>query len=671
MNQKTCPTCHSPIPENTPGGFCPVCVLRDAEEPTVAGHSAPPLEEIAAAFPQLDVLELIGQGGMGSVYKVRQPELDRVVALKILSPELSKDPAFAERFAREARVLGKLNHPNIVSVFEHGESGGFYYLIMEFVDGMNLREAMKAGRFTPLQALSIVPGICDALQAAHAQGVWHRDIKPENILLDTDGNVKIADFGIARLIGDPQRDFTLTMTGNALGSAAYRSPEQHESPHDVDHRADIYSLGVVIYEMLTGELPLGRFPAPSEKSDVNTRIDEIVFRTLEKERELRQQSATELRKQVENADLEKAPIKKRKTSRAGKWAVGLFIASVLGGIVFTNSGLIGWQESLFLSGLGLLVSLALGIVNWRSATGKFSAIASGLALVLLVAAVFKFLEKPAAVAGSKIPYHQIPEEYEGYIVLVHGQKGFPHVAENGTHQIFKYPEDGILVTSSSLRFGENANPVIETYDKSSGKTSRRKDDVQKEWFGTQRQGDLEFHYLVKAVGSSEYWKSRNMDDYRAKIDEAGVKVFPEPKPKPLPRPTYRIVQPSNDWKITDGTSVIKLNGKLEASTANGALTVHVGGNPVFMIASINKSISSTKNQVFSRSVEGYVGFGGKVVNYLVRDGDEATIAGRVCDLTKGRTFIFDGKLRQIKARPESILSKTELEKFIAELPPLK
>ncbi|HSP42926.1 MAG TPA: serine/threonine-protein kinase, partial [Luteolibacter sp.] len=301
MQNRTCPTCHATIPANAPGGFCPACLLRDAEEPSNTDHSAPPLEEIAAAFPQWEVLELIGQGGMGFVYKVRQPSLDRIVALKILSPELGRDPAFAERFSREARTLGKLHHPNIVTVFEHGEKEGFFYLLMEYVDGVNLRQAMRAGRFTPEQALAIVPGICDALQAAHAQGIWHRDIKPENILLDREGKVKIADFGIARIVGDPRRDFTLTRTGNALGSTNYMAPEQQEKPHEVDHRADIYSLGVVIYEMLTGELPLGRFPAPSQRTSVDARIDEIVFKTLEKERELRQQSATEVKTDMHRA----------------------------------------------------------------------------------------------------------------------------------------------------------------------------------------------------------------------------------------------------------------------------------------------------------------------------------------------------------------------------------
>ena len=311
--------------------------------PAPYGHTAPSLEEVRAAFPQLEVLALIGQGGMGFVYKVRQATLDRTVALKILSPELSRDPAFAERFAREARVLGKLNHPNIVTVFESGESGGFFYLLMEFIDGVNLRQAMRAGRFTPAQALAVVPGICDALGAAHAQGVWHRDIKPENILLDAQGGVKIVDFGIARIVGDPQRDFTLTMTGAALGSAAYMAPEQHEKPHDVDHRADIYSLGVVIYEMLTGELPLGRFPAPSARAAVSARIDEIVFQTLEKERNLRQQSAEEVKTDVHRAAKAEADTASPPITRSPKHLMWSLILCICGAVM-TGLGELIWEE---------------------------------------------------------------------------------------------------------------------------------------------------------------------------------------------------------------------------------------------------------------------------------------------------------------------------------------
>jgi tRNA A-37 threonylcarbamoyl transferase component Bud32 len=267
--------------------------------PAADARDWPTLEEVRAAFPELEVEGEIGRGGMAVVFKARQPHLDRTIALKILAPWLAGEPGFAERFAREARVLAKLNHPNIVTIHDFGQAARFFYLLMEFVDGVNLRQAMEAGRFTPEQALGLVPKICDALEYAHGEGVLHRDIKPDNILLDGKGRVKIADFGIAKLGGEAEVPSTLTRSGMRLGTPAYMAPEQMVNPGDVDHRADIYSLGVVLYEMLTGELPLGRFAAPSEKSAVDGRIDEIVFRTLEKERERRFQSAGEMKTRVE------------------------------------------------------------------------------------------------------------------------------------------------------------------------------------------------------------------------------------------------------------------------------------------------------------------------------------------------------------------------------------
>jgi predicted Ser/Thr protein kinase len=259
----------------------------------------PTLDEVQAAFPELEVEREIGRGGMAVVFKARQAHLDRPIALKILAPWLAGEPGFAERFSREARVLARLNHPNIVTIHDFGQTADFFYLLMEFVDGVNLRQAMRAGRFTPDQALALVPKICDALQYAHGEGILHRDIKPDNILLDDRGRVKIADFGIAKLAGESELPAMLTRSGMHLGTPAYMAPEQIEHPGEVDHRADIYSLGVVLYEMLTGELPLGRFAAPSEKSAVDERIDEIVFRTLERERERRYQSADEMKTQVE------------------------------------------------------------------------------------------------------------------------------------------------------------------------------------------------------------------------------------------------------------------------------------------------------------------------------------------------------------------------------------
>lgn len=300
-----CPKCGAGVPDDAPRGLCPRCVMLGAvtsvgEAPAGSGPGDPPtLERVAAAFPQLEVVEWIGRGGMGFVYKARQPHLDRWVALKLLPDRLARDPQFAERFNREGRFLARLNHPNIVSVYDFGRTPEFYYLMMEFVDGVNLRQAMQAGRFSPAEALSLVPKICEALQYAHEQGVLHRDIKPENILLDSKGGVKIADFGIAKLVGEEQPPVTLTQTGSSLGTPHYMAPEQIERPTEVDHRADIYSLGVVFYEMLTGELPIGRFEPPSMRTPVGRGVDAVVLRTLEKDRDKRYQSAGEVKTEVE------------------------------------------------------------------------------------------------------------------------------------------------------------------------------------------------------------------------------------------------------------------------------------------------------------------------------------------------------------------------------------
>lgn len=307
-----CPQCGAAIPADAPQGLCPRCVLLGAATVTDAGRpvprSEPPLPDaLRAAFPHLEIVGLIGRGGMGYVYRARQAKLDRTVALKLLPVELGADPHFAERFHREARALARLNHPGIVAVYDFGVSAGFCYLLMEFVDGVNLRQAMQAGRFTQQEALALVPKICEAIQFAHEQGVLHRDIKPENILLDTQGRVKIADFGIAKLVGEDAPDLTLTLSGARLGTPTYMAPEQIEQPSAVDHRADIYSLGVVFYELLTGELPLGRFAPPSAKATLDARVDDIVMRALAKERELRQQSAGEVKTQVETVAQAPAP----------------------------------------------------------------------------------------------------------------------------------------------------------------------------------------------------------------------------------------------------------------------------------------------------------------------------------------------------------------------------
>ncbi len=258
----------------------------------------PPPAAMAEHFPDFELLEVLGQGGMGVVYKARHRKLDRLVALKVLPRELGMDPAFAERFTREARTLAKLQHPHIVGVYEIGETDGLYYLSMEYVDGVTLRSLMSGRELSAREALAIVPQICDALEYAHREGVVHRDIKPENILLDKGGRVKVADFGLAKMLHRGPGDFTLTGTDQVMGTLHYMAPEQYKTPQDVDHRADIFSLGVVFYEMLTGELPVGNFAKPSDVPDLDARLDEIVMRTLERERDLRYQHASDVKTDV-------------------------------------------------------------------------------------------------------------------------------------------------------------------------------------------------------------------------------------------------------------------------------------------------------------------------------------------------------------------------------------
>ena len=271
-----------------------------ASEEQKSAFELPSPQQLAELFPALEIIELVGAGGMGAVYRAKQRGLDRVVALKILPEELSRDVKFALRFTREARTLAKLNHPNIVSLFEFGTASDTYYFLMEFVEGTTLRDVVAGGNLDAAHALAIVPHLCDALQYAHDQGVIHRDIKPENILIAADGSVKIADNGMSRILGNGESQHVLTATHQVMGTPRYMAPEQLEGTRHVDHRADIYSLGVVIYEMLTGELPIGRFAAPSKKVQLDVRLDEVVLRTLEKEPQRRYQRASQLKSEVQS-----------------------------------------------------------------------------------------------------------------------------------------------------------------------------------------------------------------------------------------------------------------------------------------------------------------------------------------------------------------------------------
>ncbi len=312
MSEKqACPRCGVQLPPDTPPDSCPRCLMSmgvaggaGEHVPTVTPHPghgepAPKPSELAPHFPQLEILEVLGRGGMGVVYKATQKGLDRPVALKILTLSAEAGAGFAQRFVREAKALASLDHSNIVTVHDFGEAGGYYYLLMEFIEGDNLREAIRSRKLLPSRALAIVSQICEALQFAHDHGIVHRDIKPENILIDREGQVKIADFGLAKILGLAPDERRLTGSRQAMGTAHYMAPEQIEHPRDVDHRADIFSLGVVFYELLTGELPLGRFDPPSHKIQLDVRVDDVVLKTLEKEPRRRYQHANEVKTDVD------------------------------------------------------------------------------------------------------------------------------------------------------------------------------------------------------------------------------------------------------------------------------------------------------------------------------------------------------------------------------------
>ena len=257
----------------------------------------------------------LARGGMAEVYVAEDQLLNRTVAVKILFPELAHDDAFVERFRREARSAASLNHHNIVSVYDFGEDEGAWFIVMEYVEGRNLRDIIRnEGQMDPARAAALGAEVAAALAAAHAEGIIHRDVKPANVLISADtGTVKVADFGIARAAGTRQG---LTMPGTVLGTATYLSPEQAQGA-EVDFRTDVYSLGMVLYEMLAGKPPFTgdspvaiayqqlsqTAPPPSTHNpDVPQALDAIVMRAMSKNPDERQATAEEIREELLTID---------------------------------------------------------------------------------------------------------------------------------------------------------------------------------------------------------------------------------------------------------------------------------------------------------------------------------------------------------------------------------
>jgi hypothetical protein len=346
-------------------GQCPTCLFAQAlpeGSSAIAGPRLrfvpPKINQLAPLFPQLEINELIGCGGMSAVYKATQVSLGRTVAIKILPLEVATVDGGTERFQREARTLAQFNHPNIVQVFDAGQAGPWCYILMEYVPGPSLRQILGESQLPPADVLRITSAICDGLQYAHDRNVVHRDIKPENVLLDSTGQVKIADFGLAKSTKAMADAARVSHTGQVVGTPHYLAPEQMETPAAVDHRADLYSLGVMLYEMLTGELPLGHFAPPSRHSGSDPALDDVVLKAMSRDRHHRQQDARELKDRLAAA-ADSAPAKMTRppappltvapaTRRQAVWEMTLSACSLLAafvGFVGTGNALDGFRNT--------------------------------------------------------------------------------------------------------------------------------------------------------------------------------------------------------------------------------------------------------------------------------------------------------------------------------------
>jgi len=303
---KKCPQCGFVVSD-----LCPKCLLKQAlkERPAADIETIlwPPSVELLARSMRgngVEPIKLICQGGMGAVYKAWQWNPNRIVALKVMRPPAADGGTINQRFhrfKREARLLKQFSHPNVVTVHDFELAGDFVYFTMDLVDGRTLREMLteSAGPLSPSYAFKLFLQLCNGLRYAHQSGVIHRDIKPENLLVDKEGVLKIVDFGIAKLNGGGASTECQTSDRWRMGTLNYMAPEQVEEPKAVDCRADIYSAGLVLYEMLTGERPLGLFPPPpSQTAKVDSSWDAVLFRALASDMARRYQDMREFKRAV-------------------------------------------------------------------------------------------------------------------------------------------------------------------------------------------------------------------------------------------------------------------------------------------------------------------------------------------------------------------------------------
>ncbi|WP_397381397.1 protein kinase [Prosthecobacter sp.] len=290
---------HTQIRSSVLQGLNPVGLMEGVLGGQATDWEPPLAEELESCFPGYTDFRFIDRGGMGAVYSAMQNSLERRVAVKILPPDLGKDALFVDGFHREARLLARLQHPNIVAVYDFGRNAlGHLFIVMEYVHGTSLFEILKQEQLPLPRVLEIIAQVCEGLQFAHDHGVIHRDIKPTNILIDGRNSVRVADFGLAKLVKAESTTTTQTRSSLIMGTPVYAAPEQRRPNASVDHRVDIFSVGVTLYEMITGHFPVGVFEPPSKKAGSPPALDKIITKALRESPADRYQNAAELKKAI-------------------------------------------------------------------------------------------------------------------------------------------------------------------------------------------------------------------------------------------------------------------------------------------------------------------------------------------------------------------------------------
>ncbi len=304
-NNSSCASCGHDLPAELPGSLCPACLFLLATPINIEISRERNLNEIDTQSIQelltgYEIIEVIGRGGMGVVYRARQKSLDRMVAVKVLNEAFVE--AFKERFEREARILGKITHPNIVAIHDYGIELGVPYIVTELFDSKNLALIIKQKQIPLSEAIAILDQIVDAVGFLHLHKIIHRDIKPSNILVSVHGDVKLIDLGIAKIGRDSSvcDRSTLTQTGDTMGTVFYMAPELLDNAHTADQRADLFSIGVVFYELIVGKPPMGAYtPASKIIEGIDSRVDAIIDQCIADSPENRFQSIGELKESLQ------------------------------------------------------------------------------------------------------------------------------------------------------------------------------------------------------------------------------------------------------------------------------------------------------------------------------------------------------------------------------------